>query len=128
MNRILRDLSSLKDQALYSLQLMSQGKVLKDVDGPDAMEPDQSSGKENVANDSFAEDLVQPQCDLQVGAFLYTELKKMTKNMLWKHCFFLVHLQVWACPHFPNEWIIIKNHYEKMKSMNMYLINLSKSL
>ena len=61
---------------------MSQGKVLKDVDGPDAMEPDNSSGKENVANDSAAEDVVQHQCDLKVGAFLYTELKKMTKNML----------------------------------------------
>ena len=29
LNRILRDLTSLKDQALMSLEAMSQGKVLK---------------------------------------------------------------------------------------------------
>ena len=36
MNRILRDLASLKDQAVLSLDMMSQGKILKmDVDGSD---------------------------------------------------------------------------------------------
>lgn len=80
LNRILKDLASLKDQALLSLELMSQGKILRTTVDPSDCHQEGLSEKENEGPSEQSE---APSCDLQVGSFLFKQLKKMTRNKLW---------------------------------------------
>jgi len=61
MNRILGDLRSLKEQAVLSLELMSQGKVPKMDDGSESQELDKGSDKENGSPEA---EEIQATCDL----------------------------------------------------------------
>ena len=79
LQRILKDLASLKDQALLSLEHMSQGKVLKTtVDCSDS----QQEGMSEKENEGPPEQVEAPSCDLQIGGFLFKQLKQMTGNKL----------------------------------------------
>lgn len=79
LNRILKDLASLKDQALLSLEYMSQGKLLKTtVDSSDG----QQEGLSEKENEGPPEQVEMPSCDLEIGCFLFKQLKQMTGNKL----------------------------------------------